>query len=239
MDKRAELVAILRDARNSALLRMRTLSLLLPQRREHIGKGRRGGLLVARATDRGALGVVAELEQLCVGKALSLRDNRVDDRGEVGQRPLIQRGGMREWPGLRCRFIRATDIKGRALSHEPTVHEEEGDPREEIVRLETEIEELAETIESCRKLILIAKGAMAISALLIVAGVFGIVTLDPALLIASFGILLGGVVVFGSNNSTLVQARAKAKAAEQRRSQLIGAIELRVVSPGNGGGWLH
>jgi hypothetical protein len=117
--------------------------------------------------------------------------------------------------------------------------EDEDDPREEIVRLEAEIEELAETIESCRKVILIAKGVMAVAAVLIVAGLFGVVMIDPALLIAAFGILLGGVVVFGSNISTLDQARNRTKAAEQARSRLIGAIELRVVTPSNSRGWLH
>jgi hypothetical protein len=121
---------------------------------------------------------------------------------------------------------------------ERAMDEEEIDPREEIVRLEAEIEELAETIESCRKLILIAKGAMGVSAFLIVAALLGLVTIDPALFIAGFGILLGGVVVFGSNTSTLAQASGRTKAAEQRRSQLISAIELRVVGS-NGRGWLH
>ncbi len=117
--------------------------------------------------------------------------------------------------------------------------EEELDSREEIVRLEAEIEELAETIESCRKLILIAKGVMGVAAVLIAVGLLGVVMLDPALLIAALGILLGGVVVLGSNISTLDQARARTKAAELRRSELIGGITLRVVSPGNGRGWLH
>src|SRR5579883_2519211 len=122
---------------------------------------------------------------------------------------------------------------------EPVMDEEELDSREEIVRLEAEIEELAETIESCRKLILIAKGVMGVAAVLIAVGLLGVVMLDPALLIAALGILLGGVVVLGSNISTLDQARARTKAAELRRSELIGGITLRVVSPGNGRGWLH
>src|SRR5579872_3309570 len=117
--------------------------------------------------------------------------------------------------------------------------DEEADPREEIVRLEAEIEELAETIESCRKTVLIAKGVMAVAAVLIAAGLIGLVMIDPAVLIAAFGIVLGGVVVYGSNISTLDQARSRAKAAEQARSRLIGAIELRVVTPSNGRGWLH
>jgi hypothetical protein len=111
-----------------------------------------------------------------------------------------------------------------------------GDLRDEIVRLEAEIERLAETIESCRKLILIAKGAMALAGVLIVAALLGAINLDPALLIGAFGVVLGGIVVFGSNASTLEQAMAATRAAELRRSQMIGQIDLRVVGGRNGGG---
>src|SRR5258708_18936534 len=117
--------------------------------------------------------------------------------------------------------------------------DDDADLREEIVRLEADIEKLAETIESCRKLVLISKGAMAIAALLIAAALLGAITLDPAVLIGAFGVVLGGVVVFGSNTSTLVQALAATTAAELRRSELIGQIDLRVVGGRNGGGGLH
>jgi hypothetical protein len=114
--------------------------------------------------------------------------------------------------------------------------DDDGDLREEIVRLEADIEQFAETIESCRKLLLIAKAAMALAALLVLGGVLGAITLDPAVLIAAFGVVLGGIVVFGSNTSTLEQAVAATKAAELRRSELIGRIDLRVVGGRNGGG---
>jgi hypothetical protein len=119
------------------------------------------------------------------------------------------------------------------------MNEDEGALREEIVRLEADIEQFAETIESCRKLILIAKAAMALAALLIFGAVFGVITLDPAVLIGAFGVALGGLVVFGSNTSTLEQAKAATKAAELRRSALIGQIDLRVVGGRPSGGWLH
>ena len=115
----------------------------------------------------------------------------------------------------------------------------DGDLREEIVRLEAEIERLAETIESCRKLILIAKAAMALAALFILAALVGVIAPDPALMIGAFGVAVGGLVVFGSNNSTLEQARAATKAAELRRSALIGQIDLRVVGGRASGRWLH
>ena len=116
------------------------------------------------------------------------------------------------------------------------MNDDDGDLREEIVRLEADIEQFAATIESCRKLILIAKGAMALAGVLIVAALLGAINLDPALLIGAFGVVLGGIVVFGSNASTLEQAMAATRAAELRRSQMIGQIELRVVGGRNGGG---
>jgi hypothetical protein len=106
---------------------------------------------------------------------------------------------------------------------------DDADLRDEIVRLEAEIEQLAETMESARKLVLLAKIAMALAALLIVGALLGVLSLDPAVLIGAFGVAIGGVVVFGSNTSTLEQAKAATKAAELRRSELIGHIDLRVV----------
>jgi hypothetical protein len=117
--------------------------------------------------------------------------------------------------------------------------EDVGDPREEIVRLEAEIEHNAEIIESCRKLILASKAAMAIAGLSLAAALIGMINLDPAVLIGAFGVVLGGIVVFGSNTGTLEQAKAATRAAEQRRSELIGRIDLRVVGGRNGGNWLH
>jgi hypothetical protein len=114
--------------------------------------------------------------------------------------------------------------------------DDDADLREEIVRLEADIEQSAETIESCRKLMLISKGVMAVAALLIVAGLLEAINLDPAVLIGAFGIILGGIVVFGSNSSTLEQAMAATKAAELRRSELIGKIDLRLVGKPNGRG---
>jgi hypothetical protein len=42
--------------------------------------------------------------------------------------------------------------------------------------------------------------------------------------------------VLGSNSSTSAQAEAATKAAELRRSELIGKIDLRLVGGRNGGG---
>jgi hypothetical protein len=108
--------------------------------------------------------------------------------------------------------------------------DDEAELREEIVRLESEIERLAETMESCRKLILLSKLAGALAGILLVAALFGVINSDPALMIGAFGVALGALVVFGSNTSTLDRALAATKAAELRRAELIGHIDLRLVA---------
>jgi hypothetical protein len=113
---------------------------------------------------------------------------------------------------------------------------DEGDPGQQIARLEARIEELAEAIESCRKIILISKGAIAIGGLLIVIAVLGVIRLDPMVTIASIAAIIGGIVVYGSNTSTADQATATMQAAEAHRAELIGRIDLRVVGGGDGGG---
>jgi hypothetical protein len=119
------------------------------------------------------------------------------------------------------------------------MNDDADDLREEIVRLEADIERFAETIESCRKLMLMAKAAMALATLLILGALLGAITPDPAVLIGAFGVAVGGLVVFGSNSSTLEQAKTATKAAELRRSELIGQIDLRMVGGHPRGGWLH
>ena len=111
--------------------------------------------------------------------------------------------------------------------------DDSGDLRDESC-VSGEIEQLGETVEIAAS-ILIAKGAMALAE--VDRGrLLGAINLDPALLIGAFGVVLGGIVVFGSNASTLEQAMAATAAAELRRSQMIGQIDLRVVGGRNGGG---
>jgi hypothetical protein len=106
---------------------------------------------------------------------------------------------------------------------------DQGDLREEIVDLETRIEELAQSIESCAKVIQISRVAIALGAILLVATIFGAIRFDPLVMISAITAMIGGVVFLGSNTSTSDQATAALKAAELRRAELIGAIELRVV----------
>jgi hypothetical protein len=68
------------------------------------------------------------------------------------------------------------------------------DTREEIVRLEEHIEDLAAKIDSCRKFILAARIAVAVGGVVLVAMLGGLIRADLGLMAASVSLLLGGIV---------------------------------------------
>jgi hypothetical protein len=106
----------------------------------------------------------------------------------------------------------------------------DGDPREEIARLEAQIEALAESAERCRKIILFSKAAIAAGGLLILAViVVGPFRFDPAILIAAIAAVIGGIVGLGSNTRTLQQTVAAMRSAEGLRADLIDEIAPRTV----------
>ena len=105
----------------------------------------------------------------------------------------------------------------------------DSDPRDEIARLEAQIEALAESAERCRKIILFSKVAIAVGGLLILAVVLVPITFDPAILIGAIAAVIGGIVGLGSNTRTLQQIAAAMQSAEALRADLIDDIALRTV----------
>jgi hypothetical protein len=116
---------------------------------------------------------------------------------------------------------------------------EEGDPREEISDLETKIEHLAEIIEHCRKLIILAKMALGFGALSLGGFMLGFLGDGPVPLVLGIIGILGGIVLLGSNRTTADTALEDMMAAEARRAQLISTMDLRVVTNGAGQRTLH
>jgi hypothetical protein len=106
---------------------------------------------------------------------------------------------------------------------------DDGDLRDEIVRLEASIEQLAGVIESCRKIIAASRAAIVVGAILLLAIMTGALRLDPTMLIASIAAVIGGIVLLGSNSRTLDDTTAALQTAEARRTELIGAIDLQLV----------
>jgi hypothetical protein len=106
---------------------------------------------------------------------------------------------------------------------------DEGDPHDEIVRLEAHIEDLTARLESCRKFVLAARIAITGGGIVLAAILFGALRFDPAALAAAVAAVLGGIVVAGSNGSTAKEAAKELAAAEAKRAALIGMIDLRLI----------
>ncbi len=106
---------------------------------------------------------------------------------------------------------------------------DQDNPIDEISRIEARLEELAEVSERCRKIILVSKVAIAGGVSLLLVMVFGLFESNQVAAIGSIAMVLGGIVSFGSNVSTLRQTTAAMSAAEVLRSDLISRIDLRVV----------
>ncbi len=99
----------------------------------------------------------------------------------------------------------------------------------EIEKLEERIETLAEEINACRKLIVASQAAIIFGFVWVGASFIGVMRLDPLQLVTILTLIIGGIVFFGSNKSTLEQKQDMLRAMEAKRAELIGAIKLRIV----------
>jgi hypoxanthine-guanine phosphoribosyltransferase len=107
------------------------------------------------------------------------------------------------------------------------------DYRDEIVRLEEQIDELAARIENCRKFILAGRIVVVGGGAVLIAILIGALQFDPSVMAMAVAAVLGGIVAAGSSHSTAKEATHELSAAEAKRTALIGQIELRLVSDGD------
>jgi hypothetical protein len=106
----------------------------------------------------------------------------------------------------------------------------DADPHDAVGRLEERINQLASTIESCRKFIFAGRIAMAGGAAVLAAMLAGIMRADLLWMAGGMAAILAGIVVFGANSSTAKEAAKDLAAAKAARSALIDQIELRDVT---------
>jgi hypothetical protein len=102
--------------------------------------------------------------------------------------------------------------------------------RDEIARLEIEIERLSETAERCRKIAWVSKAAISAGGAWVMAILLGFTPLNGMALVGVIVLVIGGVVSLGSNQTTANQTAESIEKAERERAVLIGEIDLRLVS---------
>jgi small neutral amino acid transporter SnatA (MarC family) len=106
---------------------------------------------------------------------------------------------------------------------------EDRDLQHEISEQEERLEELTQSLERCRKIILVSKVSMILGGMLILATLLGLLSFDPLALIVATTAIIGGIVLFGSTTTTTKQTSAAMKDTEALRAQLISRLELRTV----------
>ena len=104
-----------------------------------------------------------------------------------------------------------------------------GDLREQISRLERDIERLSDSVERCRKIAVAAKIAIGAGCVLLASLLVGAIGADALSLIVSAILIIGGIVLLGSNETTLKQRLARIEEAERLRAALISQMELTLV----------
>jgi hypothetical protein len=101
--------------------------------------------------------------------------------------------------------------------------------RDQIASIESDIEQLAQALEGCRKAMAVSKMAIAAGGIWILVYLLGAIRFEPATMIGAIAAIIGGVVVLGSNSSTAKETMTAMKAAETQRAELIDTIDLRPV----------
>lgn len=106
------------------------------------------------------------------------------------------------------------------------------DLRDDIVLLEERIETLRQARERCRKISLVAKIALYVSAMWLILTLTTLMPFAAAPFFAALAAAIGGTVLIGSNKTTWEQTEEELRKAEAMRDQFIGSIDMKVVGDG-------
>ena len=105
----------------------------------------------------------------------------------------------------------------------------DSDLRNEILRLEDRLDDLAEAMARSRRISQMSKVAIVGGLIWILATIVGAIAFVPAAVITAMAAVIGGVVLFGSTTTTSKETSAAMQVTEAQRAQLIGRMQLRVV----------
>jgi small neutral amino acid transporter SnatA (MarC family) len=105
----------------------------------------------------------------------------------------------------------------------------DGALREQVSRLETDIERLSDVAQRCRKIAVAAQAAIGAGCVLLASLLVGAIGADALSLMISAILIIGGIVLLGSNETTLKQTLTRIEDAERLRAALISQMELTLV----------
>jgi uncharacterized small protein (DUF1192 family) len=115
-----------------------------------------------------------------------------------------------------------------AMVEAATMSDDETQSR--LTELEERIEHLRDEIESCRKGMLVARGAMLAGSVLFVINLIGLIA-PPSLLLALFAFtaIIGGIVWLGANKTSRYEALAALRAAQAAWRAETDDIEMSTI----------
>jgi hypothetical protein len=111
--------------------------------------------------------------------------------------------------------------------------ESEPTPTDDIERLEAQIDELRDSIQRSRRLVMVGRLCAFAGAALLVALIVGLAFFTPMRMIIGISLGLGGLVLMGSSVGSTKQLEHSLKQAEGDRNAAIDALKL--VQLGEGG----
>ncbi|MBV8848345.1 MAG: hypothetical protein JOZ16_02035 [Methylobacteriaceae bacterium] len=103
------------------------------------------------------------------------------------------------------------------------------DPGAELADIEERIEHLRDTIESCRKAMLLSRGAIIAGSVLFVANLIGVIAPSLLLGLLSFTAIVAGIVWLGANKSSREEALAALKLAQSHWRTATDQIEMSTI----------
>jgi hypoxanthine-guanine phosphoribosyltransferase len=96
----------------------------------------------------------------------------------------------------------------------------DSDLRDEIVRLEAQIDELAARIESCRKFILVGRIAVMGGGAVLITMLVSAIQFDPSVMALAVAAVLGGIVAAGSREVAVCCCSDSVRSSVRWRSSL-------------------
>jgi hypothetical protein len=103
------------------------------------------------------------------------------------------------------------------------------DHHQQIAALEAEIDRLSDSAQQCRKIELLAKAATASGGLMLLATLAGQFRSEPLMFVLGVAAALVGIVLLGSNRTTLDEIHATMAKHEALRAKIIDELELQPV----------